>query len=282
MRIIITLIIALLISIATTAWSQGASISPHLHYTPNGHYNGAGEYEPAKAGFNIADVSNPATLAALPDGSRALIWIGQCNGADSTFTNTLHPYTADNKLQSKIFGFYLMDEPDPTGKYFPKCTAENLKAESDWIHEHFKDAKTFFILMNQSSSKTPTYDNTYTMANTHVDLFGIDPYPCRTELKGCDYSMIENFVRAVEKWGIPADHIVPVYQAFGGGDWTDDGSGKYLLPTADETRKMMAIWKTLVPNPVFDYAYSWGSQKSDQALESSPELQAVYAAHNRQ
>jgi len=31
---------------------------------------------------------------------------------------------------------------------------------------------------------------------------------------------------------------------------------------------------------VFDYAYSWGTQNSDQALERSRDLQAVFFAHN--
>jgi len=31
---------------------------------------------------------------------------------------------------------------------------------------------------------------------------------------------------------------------------------------------------------VFDYAYSWGTQNSDQALEGSTALQAVFSAHN--
>src|SRR5438132_6306975 len=42
----------------------------------------------------------------------------------------------------------------------------------------------------------------------------------------------------------------------------------------------MSTWAPLVPNPVFDYAYSWGTQSSDQALEGSTALQAVFSAHN--
>src|SRR5437016_5281646 len=42
----------------------------------------------------------------------------------------------------------------------------------------------------------------------------------------------------------------------------------------------MSTWAPLVPNPVFDYAYSWGTQSSDQALEGSTALRAVFSAHN--
>jgi serralysin len=31
---------------------------------------------------------------------------------------------------------------------------------------------------------------------------------------------------------------------------------------------------------VFDFAYSWGSQRGDLALESSPDLQMVFSIHN--
>ena len=91
-----------------------------------------------------------------------------------------------------------------------------------------------------------------------------------------DYSAIV----AAEAAGIPRDSIVPVYQAFGGGGYSDDGGGQYTLPTASQEEQILAVWGALVPNPVFDYAYSWGTQNSDQALEDSPALQAVFSAHN--
>ena len=68
-----------------------------------------------------------------------------------------------------------------------------------------------------------------------------------------DYSAIV----AAEAAGIPRDSIVPVYQAFGGGGYSDDGGGQYTLPTASQEAQILAVWAALVPNPVFDYAYSW-------------------------
>src|SRR5207253_220627 len=95
----------------------------------------------------------------------------------------------------------------------------------------------------------------------------LDPYPCRSELGGCDYGRITVAVAAAETAGIPVGSIVPVYQAFGGGTWSDDGGGYYLLPTPSEEQQILATWAALIPTPVFDYAYSWGTQNSDQALE---------------
>ena len=73
---------------------------------------------------------------------------------------------------------------------------------------------------------------------------------------------------------------MPVYQTFGGGSWVDDGGGSYLLPTADQESEILSTWGSLVPTPVFDYAYSWGSQNGDVALGTTPSLQSVFQGHN--
>jgi hypothetical protein len=247
-----------------------------LHYAPNGNFDSDGNYLPGSIGFNLADVSTVAQLDSLPDGVKGLVWVGQCNGVDTTFLHTVRPYIGN----AKLFGFYLMDDPDPTGKYRTPCTAENLAAESDWIHANVPGAKTFIILMVMSSSKTPSFRGTYNPTNSHVDLFGIDPYPCRTELKGCDYDMIDRFVAAAESSGVSRDSMVPVYQAFGGGNWFDDGGGRYTLPTDSQLQKILAHWEALLPTTAFDVVYSWGSQNGHVALESSPDLQAVFLRHN--
>jgi hypothetical protein len=70
-----------------------------------------------------------------------------------------------------------MDEPDPTGRYSTLCPAANLKAEADWIHANDPGVKTFIIMMNLSSSKTPSFANSYNPANTDIDLFGLDRTP---------------------------------------------------------------------------------------------------------
>jgi SAM-dependent methyltransferase len=248
-----------------------------LHHAPNRNFDARGNYLPGKVGFNVADVSTATQLRSLPDGVKALVWVGQCRGVDATFLRTVQPFI----VSPKVLGFFLMDDPDPTGRYYPLCTADNLKAESDWIHANVPGAKTFIVLMEMSSSKAPSFIDTFNPANSHVDLFGIDPYPCRTELKDCDYDMIDRYVAAAEAWGIPRSLMVPIYQTFGGGGWMDDSGGKYVLPSASQMQQILNRWGTLAPSPVFDFAYSWGSQRADAALEGAPDLQAVFALHNR-
>lgn len=248
-----------------------------LHYTPNANFDSNGNYLPGADGFNLADVSSTYYASHLPAGVKALVYVGLCSGADATFQATIRPYIGI----TNVFGFYLMDEPDPTGQYSSLCPPANLKAESDWIHANDPGAKTFIVVMNESATSSPSYANGYNPANSGIDLYGLDPYPCRTELaSNCDYSWIGAGVKAAEASGIPQADIVPVYQAFGGGTWTDDGGGAYLMPSPSEETQILGAWAAAVPNSVFDYAYSWGSQLNDSSLSSDSSLQQIFAEHN--
>jgi hypothetical protein len=212
----------------------------------------------------------------LPAGVQGLVWIGTCSGADAAFVSAVQPFAGN----SRVFGFYLFDEPDPTGQYNTLCAAADLKAESDWIHTNVPGTKTFIVLMNMGSSSEPSFENTYNPANSGIDLYGVDPYPCRVEFGGCDFSMIAPAVTAAVASGIPPMAIAPVYQAFGGGAWTTDTGGSYQLPTPDEARELLTTWASAVPSPPFDMVYSWGTQNGDQALSGSAELQEIFALHN--
>jgi hypothetical protein len=237
------------------------------HYTPNGNFSGS-NYLPSANGFNLADVSSNSETAALPPGVEGLVYLGSCAGTTTSFKTTIASFVGD----SKVFGFYLIDEP-----HISSCPPANLKAESDWIHNNDPGTKTFIVLLNVSSSSAkPNYSRTYNPANTDTDLFGVPAYPCQTIVRGCAYSWIPKAVAAAEAAGVPLPDIVPVYQAFGVGPW--------ILPTATQESEMLSVWGSLVPTPVFDYAYSWGVQPQfgGQTLSGSPSLQSIFLAHNRQ
>ncbi|MGX9125026.1 calcium-binding protein, partial [Mesorhizobium sp. BHscii] len=110
-----------------------------LHYT-----SGGSATEIASAGFNLADVQYVSAVNELPDGMKGLVYLGEADGVTSSFIEKVTPFLGN----PNVFGFYLTDEPDPTGRWGTYATAENLKAESDWIHEHFPGAKTFITMMN--------------------------------------------------------------------------------------------------------------------------------------
>jgi hypothetical protein len=247
-----------------------------LHYAPNHNFDARGTWLPAQAGFNLADVSDPGQLRDLPARVKGLIWVGLCSGADRKFLAAVRPYMG----QAAVFGFYLMDDPDPRIG-LAQCKPSSLRAEADWIHEHIPGTLTFIVLMNLSGAATPSFRGSYNPVNSHVDLYGIDPYPCRSELNGCSDVMIQQYVAAAEACGIPRARMVPVYQSFGGGSWSDGDRGQYRLPTAAQLQAALAQWRALIPAPVFDYAYSWGVQRGDQALENSSDLQSVFLNHNR-
>src|SRR5437016_5067973 len=138
-------------STTTTTLIGGSGPVTGLHYAPNNNFDSSGHYSPGTAGFNLADVSSVSELDSLPNGVEGLVWLGLCNGADSSFISAVQPFIGNPKL----FGFYLMDEPDPTGQWAPLCPPANLMAESDWIHVHVSGAKTFIVMMNFDTSMAP-------------------------------------------------------------------------------------------------------------------------------
>jgi hypothetical protein len=184
------------------------------------------------------------------------------NGADAAFQAAVKQYAGNPNL----YGFYLEDEPDPTGKYHPMVTAANLKAESDWIRANVPGAKTFITLMNMGSDTAPTYANTYNPANTDIDLFGLDPCPVQPQFSGgMNLNIISAAVSAAEAAGVPQAQLVPVYQAMG------SGTGEYAnftMPTAAQEQQILAAWGSVLPTPQFDYAYSWLSQGGDQSIST--------------
>jgi hypothetical protein len=246
-----------------------------LHYTSGNNIDAQGNYTPAEAGFNLADVTYVDQLNALPNGVEGLVWLNQYDGVTQDFIDTVTPFIGNPNL----YGFYLVDEPDPTGQWGPQVSAANLKAESDWIHSHMPGAQTFIMLMNEGSAENPSYSNTYSPENTHIDQFGIDWYPVWSD-RTLDYNAIDKYVAAAQNIGISTDQIVPTYQTFGGGDWLTEEGSKHLMPTAAQEQQLLDHWASVVPNPAFDYAYAWGSQEGDVALESSPALQQVFLQHN--
>jgi hypothetical protein len=269
---------AFLFAVAATSAAHAAERAQVRHFAPNQNFDATGTFLPARAGFDLADVSSRRELDLLPDGIKGLVWVGQCEGVTPKFESVVgavidHP---------KTFGFYIVDDPDPTGRWRPECKASDLRAESDWIHARRPDLITFVALMNVGSSASPAFSAEYAPDSSHVDLFGIAPYPCRTGSAQCDYAMIDRYIAASRDAGFPLSRIVPTFQSFGGGEWKADSGGAYRLPRASEMQSMLERWERLVPAPAFDFAYSWGQQRSDQSLAASADLQSVFAGHNHE
>jgi hypothetical protein len=230
-----------------------------LHYAPGANIvNGA--YAPGADGFNLADVST-GELSSLPTGVKGLVWLGDTSGLTASFEASVNAAIG----QPNLYGFYLADEPGAGD-------AANLKAEADYIHATVPGAKVFMVEQNLGTPNAPQF--LYNPANTDIDLFGLDPYPVRSDLPGgFEPSIIITAVSAAVAQGIPQADIVPVYQAFG-------NESPWVTPTAAQEQTILSTWGSVIPSPAFDFAYSWGVQDGDTALVTDPTLQAVFATHN--
>jgi Bacterial Ig-like domain len=248
--------------------SNGGPVTT-LHYAPNSNIvesNGVETYAPGVDGFNLADVSSLDELNALPAGVEGLVYLNMTDGVTAAFEAAVDQYIGDPKL----YGFYVADQPTTV-------PAATIKAEADYIHANVPGAITFMWIQNTSTPTSPVY-NLYNPQNTDIDLFGISPQPIQPQFSGgVDYNVIQDAVNAAVAGGIPLADIVPIYQAFGGGGV----ASSYTLPSASQEQTILSTWGTYVPNPAFDFAYSWGVQ-NDNAISNEPSLQAVFALHNAQ
>jgi hypothetical protein len=261
----------------------GSSLGPvtAFHYANNGNFSGS-TFLPGSVGFNLADVLSPSQLAGLPLGVKGLMWSGNPNGVDGAFITLITGCLAHI---DKLFAIYLADtaNPDPGATWGTYFDPANLRAQVDYIHLHLPGVKTYIWLANLGSDEYHV-DYTsylghagYTPSNTGIDYYGISGYPVASDLTGSyDLSVIDNHVAGALAAGIPLGALVPTYQTFGGGSW----GRPYVVPNAAQLTALLARWASLVPTPPFDYAYSWGTQRGDTALESLPLLQAVMLAHN--
>ena len=239
---------------------------PYLGPVTTLHY-AAGDSTGA-LGFNLADVSSKAALDAIPSADLGLVFIGTCNGADTTFQNFVNPFNGD----AKLWGFYIMDEPLASN-----CTLANLKAEVDYIHANITGAKTFVVMENLGTQASPSFAGYLTPSSTDLDYVGLDPYPARSDLAGnFDASVINRYVTAAAATGFTTSQLIPVYQAFG----QYNNAPPWILPTLAQTEAILNTWGPLLPTPAFDYAYAYGQQLNDYAIVNTPYLSVYYAARN--
>ena len=225
-----------------------------LHYTPLIPWSQSDMQATVALGFNLVHVETPEQLNAIPTGTKGLVWRPFCAGVTSDFTSTMQSFAGNPKL----WGFYLYDEPTPGN-----CFAANLTAESNWIHANIPGAKTFVVLLEPDHVNVADY-------SAGIDYIGLDPYPCGSGT--CDLSFIQYDVDWFARSGVPKEKQIPVFEAFGGGDG-------YTMPTAAQSQGELDAWATALPNPAFDYAYTW-HWGGGTGIKETPYLQTIFKAHN--
>ena len=252
-------------------------------------------------GFDVMDITgsgaNPGStktiVDALPEGVQALIWVGNldntsCASPDYT-TAEFRALVRTMATDRKVFGYYIADEPHPL-----TCVraAADIRARADYLHAHSRFQKAFIVIQDGDGPCGSNLGCEFAAlrpAETHVDLIGLDPYPCHYDSSGdpapCNYSLIDQRVAAATANGIPRSAIVPLIQTFGQEDRIG-GPVYYRTPSTSELNAILSTWNRLVPRPVLDFAYNFGVQCSTtcpapQALANHPELRTLIRAHNR-
>jgi hypothetical protein len=252
-------------------------------------------------GFDVLDItgssSDPARtkaiVDALPPGVQALIWVGNLDNTSCTepgYTTAQYRELVEALASNrKVYGYYLADEPHPQA--CPRAAAD-IRARADFLHAHSRFQKAFIVVQDGAGicgSDLGCEFEALQPRNTHVDLVGVDPYPCHYSggraAVPCDYGLIRERVAAATNHGVPQSAIVPLFQEFGQEERVG-GSVYYRTPTPNELRRILATWRDLIPSPVLDAAYTFGTQcsktcPSPQALANHPELQSVVRAYNR-
>jgi hypothetical protein len=245
---------------ASARTTAAAPVAAH-HFVTNLHGAVAG---PRSVGFDVFDTgSSSAQVDALPHGVRALVWLGQkCpTPVDAAFRSTVRRLAAD----PKVFGYYLSDEP-----HVADCPGgpSALAGRAAYVATASHGLQRSFVVLSKSEDYTA-----FRTAVTHVDLVGLDPYPCSTANPTCDLDKIAEKVNLAIGSGIPRSRIVPVYQGFG---QAAADSHYYNLPTATQMRAMLRRWAAVVPKPALDYTYGWGHQGSaNPTLVDSAPLRGV-------
>jgi hypothetical protein len=250
------------------------------HYISN---TGSQTAAAARIGFDLFDLGPDKDLIdALGPGQRALVWVGNLDNTVCTPGYSWSSFTAAvDRLahDPKVFGYYLSDEPHPS---ICAHAARDIRARADYIRTHAPGQMSFIVVMDAAricGSHPGCEYRELNPASTHVDLYGIDPFPCHIDAD-CEPERIdEEVLRAVDA-GIPRSRIIPVYQVFGQACSTK-ATTFYRVPTAAELTEMFAHWHSVVPAPAFDFAYTWRSVgPACPSLDRSAGLRAVVRSHN--
>ncbi|MGH3240779.1 MAG: hypothetical protein ACRDNL_10375 [Spirillospora sp.] len=232
-------------------------------------------------GYDLVDVkADPALVDGVPSGMRALLWVGNFVCDDFVLDFESFKRAVDRLGRDRrVFGWYLSDEPNP-GEC-PGIAAE-IRRRADYIERHAPGQVSFVSLTDWPMAPLAP-------RRVGVDLYGLDPYPCKGSSKArerCDIGAIDRMVRMADAAGIPRAKLAPVLQAFG--QSCSKGDKQYWLPTQEQFREILARWDRLAPRPPLEISYSWGRQDewacptlADATGGEHPDLQSILKARNR-
>jgi hypothetical protein len=215
----------------------------------------------ASYGFNLLDVSSKSAADALPVGTQGLIWVGDYDNTSCSWEQSdaiVSSLAASTVGDSKVFGFFFSDEPDPLA--CSNAPAQH-KARNDLIHAANPATRTVLVAdMNSDQASL----NQIPLWVGKADYVGLDPYPCY-QGQPCNYGWIDQVIAAADNadlnyWGVA--------QAFNDSNWR--------WPTADELKQMLGQWSASKQSGYMTFAWTWAGN----SLSSQPGLLDVLKQFN--
>ena len=217
----------------------------------------------ARYGYNLADLGPDRSLVdALPDGVRALIWLGDYSHDTCSFTRSdayVRAAVAGLAGDPKVAGYYIDDEADDAlpadGGHCPDVLAQ-VTARSAVVQKLAPGAFTYQVVAEPGNYR----------AFAHAtDVMGATAFPCLAG-RACDWNMIPARIAALDAAHVA--HYWGVLDAFGEGQWR--------WPTAAELTRMIGQWQRSRWEGQQTFAWNWRGSE----LASQPTLLDVLSRFN--
>ena len=218
----------------------------------------------AALGFNFID-SNPSRdqmTRLARRGLKGFVWLGGYSNDSCTFRNSdewIRSHVASVARSPAVGAYFIDDEPDASS--CPTAPAQ-MRARSRLVKSIDRRRKrpTFIVLQRPEQLKL--------FART-VDVIGLDRYPCKVHLNGCDYSVIHRQAAEANRlriryWGVIQAH-------------TD---GYYKLPTPAELHQQFVHWRRTKMEGYLVFAWRWPEDEPENWLANRPALRAQLAKEN--
>ena len=209
---------------------------------------GSGD-DPAAAksvGFNLIDVGSKWHADALPDGARALLYLGtgaawddatcRWDLSDATVASTVSATAND----PKVAGYFFSDEPDPAR--CPNAVAAH-RARVALIRSLAPTKFTLMVIDSNSGQATLSQIPQWVGV---ADYAGLDVYPCY-QGRACDFGWQRQVIAAADAVGL---------SYFGGAQAFRDAS-EWRWPTAAELQTQLDIWAASKAKGYMLFAWTW-------------------------
>jgi hypothetical protein len=193
-------------------------------------------------------------------GLKGFIWLGGYSNDTCSFRRSeswVRSHVEDIAGHSAVGAYFVDDEPNAAS--CPNAPAQ-MEARSDLLKSIDPGATTFIVVYRVEQLK---------LFAGATDVIGLDDYPCKLKLHGCDYSVIEEQADEADRLGI---RYWGVIQA-----WGDD---YYKLPTPAELREQFVQWRGTNMEGYLVFAWNYPDDMPRLWLAKHPRLQAQISIEN--